>query len=59
MSDNREWLRSLTDDQLAQEIKYGSWHAESTNHKQFFRRQVQEAIDERNSRKEAKRYDKD
>jgi hypothetical protein len=48
--ENREWLKSLSDKQLAEEIKYGRMLAESSRHKQLAARELREAEEERRRR---------
>jgi hypothetical protein len=43
MASNREWLKSLSDEQLAEEIKYGRVLAESGGHREHSQRQLDEA----------------
>lgn len=48
---NREFLRSLSDKALAEEIKYGRWLAEDGRHKHTYRQDYEEAKAERARRK--------
>ena len=43
MSDNVEWLKSLSDKALRDEIKYGRVLAQGGHHEQFHRRELEEA----------------
>lgn len=52
--ENREWLRSLSDKQLAEEIKYGRVLAEASRHREFAKRELQEAIEEKERRRAAR-----
>lgn len=47
---NREWMKSLSDRALAEEIKYGRWEAESGRYRQPARRNLRDAEEERASR---------
>lgn len=48
--ENREWLKSLTDEQLAEEIHYGRMLAETSRHKNHARQELAEALDEQKRR---------
>jgi hypothetical protein len=48
---NREFLRSLSDKALAEEIKYGGWLSEHGRHKRSYRQDYEEAKAERARRK--------
>lgn len=51
MSNNTEFLKSLSDKQLADEIKYGRELAESRgHHREHARRELDEAISEKQRR---------
>lgn len=52
--ENREWLRSLSDKQLAEEIKYGRILGEVAHHREHFKRELQEAIEEQERRRAAR-----
>ncbi len=43
MPSNEEWLRSLSVDQIREEIKYGALLAEMPRHKNHFRRELEQA----------------
>lgn len=51
---NREWLKSLTDEQLAEEIRWGRLLAESGGHREHSQRQLDEARLEKLSRDQDK-----
>lgn len=48
--DNKEWLRSLTDKQLAEEVKYGRLLSEGDHHKEQHKRALDEALAEQKDR---------
>lgn len=48
--ENREWLKSLSDRQLADEIKYGRMLAEGGRHREHYRRELEEAEAEMRAR---------
>lgn len=50
--ENTEWLKSLSDKQLADEIHYGRVLAASDRHKQQRTRELQEAIAEMKRRRD-------
>jgi len=56
MAKHREWLKSLSDKQLDEEIYYGRKLATMSRHREFYKRQHQEALEERRSRKEGKQH---
>ena len=52
--ENRAWLKSLPDHQLAEEIRYGRWLAESGRHRQDETRTLREAEEEWSNRRSSK-----
>jgi hypothetical protein len=52
MSDNKEWLKSLGDKALADEIKYGRILAEGDRHKTHYQRELDEAEAEKRRRED-------
>ena len=52
--ENRAWLNSLPDHQLAEEIRYGRWLAESGRHRQDETRTLREAEEEWSNRRSSK-----
>jgi hypothetical protein len=52
--ENREWLRSLSDKQLAEEIKYGRTLTDGNSHRKRYKRDLEEAEDEQRQRNAAR-----
>jgi len=48
--DNREWLRSLSDKQLAEEIRYTRLLADDDHHSEHHKKSLEEALAEQNDR---------
>lgn len=55
MTDNRDWLKSLSANALAEEIKYGKLLAETGWHREHYKRELQEAIEELQRREAEKK----